>query len=113
MTAEVIDFSDLLDAACTLASAIKELYDGQEITVRLFTYSTSLLGVISKGSRTSEKRLMIEIARARESFRTHAASGIGFVGRKRNAANGLKKDMHQATLQEILRSGRLKVCPEQ
>ena len=64
MAAEVIAFSDMFDVAITLSDEIKQLY-GHDIPLQLFTDSKSLFDVNSKGSRTSEKRLMLDIAAER------------------------------------------------
>ena len=63
MAGEVIAFRDLFDIAATLASELGEIY-GRRIPVQLLTDSKSLPDVISKGSRTSEKRTMVDIAAA-------------------------------------------------
>ena len=63
MAGEVIAFSDLFDVATTLANEL-ELILSRKVPVQLFTYSKSLFDVISKGSRTSEKRMMLDICRA-------------------------------------------------
>ena len=55
MAGEVIAFSDLSDIAATLASELGEIDNGR-IPVQLPRDSKSLFVVISKGSRTSEKR---------------------------------------------------------
>ncbi len=49
------------------------------ITVQLLTDSKSLFRVISKDSRTSEERLMLEIAEAGDRVREKAIFDIGFV----------------------------------
>ena len=64
MTAEVIAFSDMVNAAITLAREL-ETPLGHPIHPQLHTDSKGLFDVISKGSRTAEKRLMLDIAAAR------------------------------------------------
>ena len=54
------------------------LHCGLEIPVRPFTDSGYRFDVTSKGSKTSEKSLVLEIDGVREGFRTYAISGIGF-----------------------------------
>ena len=112
MAGEVIAFSDLFDVAATLASEIGTVL-GKKIPVQLFTDSKSLFDVISKGSRTSEKRMMLDIAASREGFRDKVISDIGFVRSSRNLADGLTKPMNQAMLREVLANGHLNVEPEQ
>ncbi|CAN8072966.1 unnamed protein product [Agarophyton chilense] len=112
MADELIAFSDLFDVTTTL-SAEMSLIMNRDIPVQLFTDSKSLFDVISKGSRTSEKRLMLDIAAARQGFKTKAISDIGFVRSSHNVADGLTKTMHQAALKNILRTGSLQIKPEQ
>ena len=72
---ELIAFSDLFDIAGTLASELGDIYS-RPIPVRLLTDSKSLFDVISKGSRTSEKRKMLDIAATREGFRDKVISTV-------------------------------------
>ena len=61
MAGEVIAFSDMVDVAIMLSDEIKQLF-GHDIPLQLFTDSTLLIDVISKGSRTSEKHIMLDTA---------------------------------------------------
>lgn len=63
MAGKLTAFSDLFDVASSLASEL-ELLLGQKIPLQLQTDSKSLFEVISKGSPTSEKRIMLNIAAA-------------------------------------------------
>jgi len=112
MAGEVIAFSDLFDVAAALSSELSVLY-GKNIPVQLLTDSKSLFDVISKGSRTSGKRMMLDIAATREGFRNKVISDIGFVRSSNNLADGLTKAMSQAALQQVISTGRINVTPEQ
>eukprot|EP00171_Calliarthron_tuberculosum_P016586 IDg16586t1 len=112
MGGEVIAFSDLFDRAATLSSELGDVY-GKPIPVQLLTDSKSLFDVISKGSKTSEKRMMLDIAAAREGFRDKTISDIGFVRSASNLADGLTKPMSQAALQSVVSTGVLSLAPEQ
>ena len=109
---EVISFSDLFDVAAVLSAELEGML-GYKVPVQLLTDSMSLFDVISKGSRTSEKRMMLDIAAAREGFREKIISDIGFVRSSCNVADGLTKPMQQRSLQAVLMTGRLDVNPEQ
>ena len=76
MAGEVIAFGDLIDVSTTLANEL-ELVFSRKIPVQLFTDSKSLFDVISRGSRTSEKRVMLDIAAAREGVKDRTISDIG------------------------------------
>ena len=108
-----LNFSDMFDAAYTLAAELRELLPKHRIPVKLCTDNNSLFDVISKGSRTSEKRLMIDIAAARKGFTKHEISDIGFVRPEQNIADGLKKPMKQTALCNMLLTGMFPVKVEQ
>ena len=112
MTAEVIAFSDLFDVCLTLAEELKDVY-GRKFPVQLFTDSRSLFDNISKGSRTSEKRMMIDIAAAREGFKNKLISDFGFVRTNHMLADGLTKSMSQVALQEVLCTAKYRAKVEQ
>ena len=107
MAAELISFGDMFDLAFTLAEELRSLHPHNVIPVSLYTDSKSLFDVISKGSRTAEKRLMLDIAAAREGFLKHEISDIGFVRTKFNLADGLTKRMQQSALRKVLSEGRI------
>lgn len=112
MAGEVIAFSDLFDVSASLASELGQVY-GRKIPVHLFTDSKSMFDVISKGSRTSEKRTMLDIAAAREGFADKTISDIGFVRSSENLADGLTKSMSQGALRDVVATGTFEVHPEQ
>ena len=112
MAGEVISFSDLFDVAAVLAAELEGTL-GYKVPVQLLTDSMTLFDVISKGSRSSENRMMLDIAAAREGFREKLISDIGFVRSSFNVADGLTKPMQQRSLQAVLMTGRLDVNPEQ
>ena len=112
MAGEVIAFRNLLDVAAVLAAELQAL-TGVKVPVQLLTDNKSLFDVISNGSRTFEKRMMLDIAAAREGFRDKVISENGFVRSASNIADGLKKPKQQRSLQNMMLSGRLDVTPEQ
>ena len=112
MAGEVIAFSDILEHCITLAEELRHLFN-RKIPIQLFTDSHSLFDVIPKGSLTSAKRTIIDIAAAREVFKDHLISYIGFVRSFSNIADGVTKAMSQAALQDVLRTGKYCVRAEQ
>ena len=112
MAGELIAFSHMFDAAITINSELEAILR-RRVPLQLFTDSKSLFDVISKGSKTSEKRLMLEIAAAREAFRDQVISDIGFVRSSSNIADGLTKSMNQAALQSVVSKAKLNFQPEQ
>ena len=91
MAAEVIAFSDMFDTAYNFSRELKEILGGRTVPVKPFTDNNYLFDLISKGSRTSEKRSILDIACAREGFMAHDISDIGFVRSRDNVADGLTK----------------------
>ena len=113
MGAELVAFSDMFDAAYTMAAELRELLLKKRIPVKLCTDNKSLFDLISKGTRTSEKRLMIDIAAACEGFQKHDINDIGFVRSAENIADGLTKPMKQTALRDMLLTGTFRVNVEQ
>ena len=112
MPGEVIAFSDMFDVAVTLVQELCTI-NNRKVSLQLLTDSKSLLDVISKGSKTSEKRLMLDIAAAREGFRDEIISDVGFVRTNHNLADSLTKPMKQTMLQSVLAAGQVKIYVEQ
>ena len=60
LAAEVIAFTDLFDDTFALKDTIEKKIS-KSVQFFLVTDSKSLFGIISKGSRTNEKRLMLDV----------------------------------------------------
>lgn len=106
MSAEVIAFADMFDAGIALKREIEWMI-GQKVPLQLLTDSKCMFDVISSGTRTSEKRTMIDIAAAREGFRDMEISDIGFIRSAHNIADGLTKKMSRQALQNVLKTSSL------
>lgn len=102
----------MVDVAVTLAEELRTIYE-RSVPLNLLTDSKALFDIISKGSRTSEKRMMLDIAAAREGFRDRVISDSGFVRSTDNLGDGLTKTMQQAALQGVLKNGKLRTRVEQ
>ena len=57
LSAEVVAFADLFDDSFAIRDQIEQAL-GQPVPMHLLTDSKSLFDIVSKGSRTSEKRIM-------------------------------------------------------
>ena len=79
MAAELIVFADAFEASFNLTAELRKLLDQPNLPLTLLTDSKILFDVISKGWKTSEKRLMLDIAAAREEFRIGSISDIDFI----------------------------------
>ena len=64
--------------------------------------SKSLFEIISKETRTSEKRIMHDIYAARQAYKEQEISNTDFVRSSYNLADGLSKPMLQAALCQLL-----------
>ena len=104
IAAEVVSFSEMFDCCFTLAEDLRSIMQVKFIPVQLYTDSESQFDVIYKGTRTAEKRLMLDMAVAKEGFRKKEISDIGFVRSNDNVADGLTKTMHQKALMDVLQT---------
>ncbi len=82
MAAEVIAFSDAFDVGYTLATELSSLL-GKKVPLILLTDGKSLFDVITKGTRTSEKRMMLDIAAAREATAAETSQILDSYGARR------------------------------
>ena len=112
LSAEVIAFANLFDYAFSIRSQIEQALR-RGVPMHLLTDSKSLFDIISKGSRTSEKRIMLDIHATREAYRHQEISNIGFVRSQYNLADGLTKPKMQGSLLGVLRKGQHQVQCEQ
>lgn len=112
ISGEVIAFGDMFDIAISISLELNKVLR-RLVPVELITDSKSLFDVISKGSRTSKKRTMLNISAAREGFRDKLISDVGFVKSSANIANGLTKPICQAVHRHVLTSTFLDVVPKQ
>ena len=88
-SAEVVAFADLFDNTFAIRSQLEQVTSGA-VPMHL-TDSNSMFDIISKGSQTSEKRIMLDIHAARQAYRNQEISNIGFVKSSPNIADGLTK----------------------
>lgn len=80
---------------------------GKDIKLTMLTDSMSLFKVMVNSSITTEKRLMIDIAAARQAYERSDIYFIGWIPAQSNIANGLTKLGVCATLDEFLRTQTL------
>ena len=95
LAAEVIAFADLFGDPYALSSELEHAL-GRSLPMQLMADSKSLFDIISKGSRTSEKRITLNIHAARQAYQAQEISSIGFVRSEDNIADGLTKSKKKA-----------------
>ena len=81
--------------------------------MHLSSDSKSLFDIISKGSRTSEKRIMFDIHAARQGCLTQEIPNVVSVRSADNLTDGLTKAKMQAELLKLLEAGKHTVKCEQ
>ena len=90
LSAEVIAFTDLFDEGYAFRSQAKHALQ-RSVPTHLLTDSKSLYDMISKGSCSSKKRIMLDIHVARQACQAKEISNIGFVRSSANLADRLTK----------------------
>ena len=90
LSAEVIAFADLFDDALAISKHL-EFVLRKPIPVHILTDSKSMFDTILKGSRTIEKRVMLDIYVTRQAYKSKEISNIGFVRSSHNLVDGLTK----------------------
>lgn len=78
LSAETFSFADEFDYAYMLKTDVESML-GHNIHIQMLTDSKSLFDVLPKNSTTTEKRLMIDIAAAREAYKQFEISDIGHI----------------------------------
>lgn len=104
MAAETYDFGERFDYAYKIKHKLEKNYR-QNIPVTILTDSKQMFDVITKASRTTEKRLLIYVAAIREAYNRYKISNEGLVRSENNVADGLTKIKHYPPLKTILETG--------
>ena len=112
ISAEVIAFADIFDGVFVIRSQVEQALH-RSVALHRLTDSNSLFDITCKGSRTSEKRIMLDIHATRQSYQNQEISNTGFVRSTQNLADGLTKPKMEAALLETLQTGQHSVKCEQ
>lgn len=88
--AETYSFADCFDSAYTLKDELYRVFR-KTVTIAMLTDSGCLFDVVVKSTRTSEKRLMIDIATARDAYEKFEIDDIGWISGATNMADALAK----------------------
>lgn len=103
MAGEVYAFANAFDEAFIIKYDLERLYK-QPVPLTMLTDSKQLFDVITRASHTTEKRLMIDIAAAREAYNRKEISNVGLVKSANNLADGLTKPGFCMSLDDVLRT---------
>ena len=90
MGGEIYAFAEGFDSVYAIKHTLEKVYR-QVLPITVPTDSKQMFDVITKASHTSEKRLMIDVAAAREAYNRHDISNVGLVVSEHNIADGLTK----------------------
>ena len=88
MAVEVYALADAFDAAFIIKHDLERIYD-QHLPLVMLKDSKQMFDVITRASHTTEKRLMIDVAAAREAYKRYEISNVGLVRSEHNPADGL------------------------
>ena len=86
---------------------------GRKLKLRVFTDSRTLFDSIITFCTMTEKRLLIDIAFIRQSYREGELEDLGWIRSDDNAADALTKDKVDIALHRILRTHKVKVNVQQ
>lgn len=101
MGGEVCAFMDAFDSVFTLAADLELIY-ARKLHIYMFTDSKQLFDAMIKGKRTQEKRLMVDITAARQSYKRFEIHRVGLVRGTDNPADGLSKIKDNGALDRLL-----------
>ena len=111
LAAEVIALADLFDEASPLRAQLEQALN-RPMPLHHLKDSESLFDVIGKSSRTSEKRLMLDISATRQACKAEHISNIGFVRSSYNLPERLTKSRTQQALYDLVKIVRHTVRAE-
>lgn len=104
MAGGVYAFTCAFDEAFVLCYDLEQLY-GRRIPLSLFTDSKQLFDVVTKASHPTEKRLMVDVAAARQTYNRYDISNVGLIASDDNLADPLTKERGCPALETMLRTG--------
>ena len=104
--AEVYAFCDAMDVGISFQLALQPIL-GRLIPVRMLTDSKSLFDTITRRSQTSEKRLLIDLATVRDSYRRKEITDVAWIRSEYNLADSMTKSSRENILTEVLHTGVL------
>ena len=105
MAGETYAFADALDFTLSVRHDLTTIYN-RRIPISMFTDSKQLFDVITKATYPTERRLMIDVAAARECYTRFEISNIALVRGDDNPADALTKPNHGFPLLEIIRTAK-------
>lgn len=98
----------LLDAYNTAIVITKDLHKLLEPGIRLimFTDSKQVFDALSRGKRTTERKLMLDIPIVREAYNQFENYGFGLIRGDQNPSHALTKGNNNGALDKLLYAGK-------
>ena len=104
MRGEIFALADGFDRSLMLRHDLETIYS-KRIPLHVFTDSKQVFGTITKASKTTERRLLIDIAASRQAYNRHEISNISPVASEDMIADDLTKTKSSPSWMELLKSG--------
>ena len=104
--AETIGMSNAADIGISLRIDIDDM-TGHQLPLHMLTDSETLFSFMIKSTTTSELRLMIDIAAAKQSFDRHEIATMAWIQRNQNIADSMTKLAPNPLLVEFMKTNRL------
>lgn len=90
----LLRFLNVYDSAFMLRKEVEHLNFESSVSLILCTDSNTVFDVISRGTKTSEKRSMLDVDVATKGFKCRVISGVGFIRSESNLADWSYKPNH-------------------
>eukprot|EP00171_Calliarthron_tuberculosum_P022198 IDg22198t1 len=103
MASETLAFADSFDSAYTIKHDLEQTL-GRRIPLPMLTDSQALFDILTRAKYTTEKRLMIEIAAARQAYNEKEIDNITLIESKYNLAGALTKIAPNETLNNLMKT---------
>jgi hypothetical protein len=84
---------------------------GRHIALTLATDSQSLFTAIARGSATTERRLLIDLAALKTGYRNHEIDSLVFVRLQDNLADALTKLTVPHTITDLMQTAKSSCAP--
>ena len=112
MAAETHVLADATDMAILVEHDLQMIL-GKKLAITLLTDSKSLFDVLSKGTTTTEKRLMIDIEATRQAYDEEVINNLGWIRREYNIADSLTKIQINSIMKKFMLTGKIDLVVEQ
>jgi hypothetical protein len=103
MAAEVMAFADAFDASYSIKNDLQTMLR-QSIPLLIMTDSRPLFDVIIRARYTTEKRLMVDLAAARQGFRKRDITNVCLIRSEQNVADAMTNFSANSSLLQLIKS---------